>query len=85
MRFILKIVFDKEEKRHIICRLNAPIAQLDRAPGYELGGREFESLWARQLKKTGTYAQYVPVFVITNKKSAVSPELLKLLVSPYPA
>jgi hypothetical protein len=40
---------DKEKKRHIICRLNAPIAQLDRAPGYELGGREFESLWARHI------------------------------------
>ena len=25
----------------------APVAQLDRAPGYELGGREFESLRAR--------------------------------------
>ena len=27
--------------------LNAPVAQLDRVPGYELGGREFESLRAR--------------------------------------
>src|SRR6187200_2741049 len=26
---------------------SAPVAQLDRAPGYELGGREFESLRAR--------------------------------------
>ena len=26
---------------------NAPVAQLDRVPGYELGGREFESLRAR--------------------------------------
>jgi hypothetical protein len=25
---------------------SAPVAQLDRAPGYELGGREFESLRA---------------------------------------
>ena len=33
-----------------IKRLNyAPVAQLDRVPGYELGGREFESLRARQL------------------------------------
>ncbi len=31
---------------------NAPVAQLDRVPGYELGGREFESLRARHhLKK----------------------------------
>src|SRR5690242_12506645 len=27
----------------------APVAQLDRVPGYELGGREFESLRARHL------------------------------------
>ncbi len=26
----------------------APVAQLDRVPGYEPGGREFESLRARQ-------------------------------------
>ncbi len=25
---------------------HAPVAQLDRVPGYELGGREFESLRA---------------------------------------
>ena len=30
-------------------RLGAPVAQLDRVPGYEPGGREFESLRARQL------------------------------------
>ncbi len=28
---------------------DAPVAQLDRVPGYELGGREFESLRARHL------------------------------------
>ena len=27
---------------------HAPVAQLDRVPGYELGGREFESLRAHQ-------------------------------------
>jgi hypothetical protein len=27
---------------------NAPVAQLDRAPDYESGGQEFESLRARQ-------------------------------------
>ena len=31
---------------------NAPVAQLDRVPGYELGGREFESLRARQSKES---------------------------------
>ena len=29
----------------------APVAQLDRVPGYEPGGREFESLRARQMTK----------------------------------
>ena len=29
-------------------RIGAPVAQLDRVPGYEPGGREFESLRARQ-------------------------------------
>ena len=29
--------------------LSAPVAQLDRVPGYEPGGREFESLRARIL------------------------------------
>src|ERR1700722_19008424 len=28
---------------------SAPVAQLDRVPGYEPGGREFESLRARQI------------------------------------
>ena len=28
---------------------HAPVAQLDRVPGYELGGREFESLRAHQI------------------------------------
>ena len=37
------------QRRFIIPLLrNAPVAQLDRAPGYELGGRRFESFRARQ-------------------------------------
>ena len=28
-------------------KINAPVAQLDRVPGYELGGRRFESFRAR--------------------------------------
>ena len=31
----------------------APVAQLDRVPGYEPGGREFESLRARHLIASG--------------------------------
>ncbi len=43
---------------------HAPVAQLDRVPGYELGGREFESLRARQvylseIKQTETLAATV--------------------------
>ena len=32
---------------------HAPVAQLDRVPGYEPGGREFESLRARHSRTTG--------------------------------
>ena len=36
-------------------KIDAPVAQLDRVPGYELGGRRFESFRARQLLvKMGT-------------------------------
>ncbi len=39
---------------------HAPVAQLDRVPGYEPGGREFESLRARQiLSKTLLYRAFV--------------------------
>ena len=33
----------------------APVAQLDRVPGYELGGREFESLRARHFVHEGCF------------------------------
>ncbi len=36
----------------------APVAQLDRVPGYELGGRGFESLRARQLNWAPSGAQF---------------------------
>ena len=42
--------FDYIKKSYIIRRTNnAPVAQLDRVPGYEPGGREFESLRAHQI------------------------------------
>lgn len=34
----------------IMLAFQAPVAQLDRVPGYEPGGRRFESFRARQLK-----------------------------------
>ena len=40
---------------------SAPVAQLDRAPGYEPGGREFESLRARQLIKNLSLAAEGPL------------------------
>ncbi len=33
----------------------APVAQLDRVPGFEPGGREFESLRARHINKKVTF------------------------------
>ncbi len=36
---------------HFPARRTAPVAQLDRAPDYEFGGREFESLRARHIFK----------------------------------
>ena len=46
---------------------NAPVAQLDRVPGYELGGREFESLRARHFNasdiKSLALLFLLPVFV----------------------
>jgi hypothetical protein len=35
----------------LVSLISAPVAQLDRASGYEPEGREFESLRARQLTK----------------------------------
>lgn len=47
--------------RTYICRMRdsneAPIAQLDRALGYELRGREFESLWAHHILKESDFGQ----------------------------
>ena len=34
---------------------SAPVAQLDRVPGYEPGGREFESLRARHFFRPSIY------------------------------
>ncbi len=49
---------------------HAPVAQLDRVPGYELGGREFESLRVHQnfLEKSRNYAYKL----ITASRSTVS-------------
>ncbi len=41
---------------------HAPVAQLDRVPGFEPGGREFESLRARHFRR----------FLITLEVGAVS-------------
>ena len=42
---------DSAKFRFCFIAFHAPVAQLDRAPGYELGGRRFESFRARQLYK----------------------------------
>ena len=46
---------------YVVSLINAPVAQLDRAPGYEPGGREFESLRARQLIKNLSLASQGPL------------------------
>ena len=43
----------------------APVAQLDRAPDYESGGQEFESLRARQ-QSTENETQFVALFLSEN-------------------
>ena len=43
--------FDNQHPELHNSLFHAPVAQLDRVPGYELGGREFESLRARQNQK----------------------------------
>jgi hypothetical protein len=40
-----------QSTRNIAVLSLAPVAQLDRAPGYEPGGREFESLRAHHMRK----------------------------------
>ena len=40
---------------------HAPVAQLDRVPGYELGGREFESLRARHYYKSSKENPTIPL------------------------
>src|SRR5262245_40066417 len=42
---------DSADNRQFV--LKAPIAQLDRASGYEPGGRTFESCWAHHLASRG--------------------------------
>ncbi len=55
----------------------ALIAQLDRALGYELRGREFESLWAHQLEQLTAYVavflcpKFSILFFIATTKLAV--------------
>ena len=41
---ILVRKFNSSNSLYGLINHNAPVAQLDRVPGYELGGREFESL-----------------------------------------
>ena len=48
---LLRERIDRVVEKHENLRLNfAPVAQLDRVPGYEPGGRRFESFRARHIK-----------------------------------
>src|ERR1700747_3598098 len=68
-------------KRWYIARppRKAPVAQLDRAPDYESGGQEFESLRARQLR-TKPRTRPSPLWrpAMTAAKVALSPMILTL-------
>ena len=44
---------------------SAPVAQLDRVPGYEPGGREFESLRARHPAELSRIRASVQLFCLT--------------------
>src|SRR5580698_5363280 len=56
---------------HFSVKRAAPVAQLDRAPDYESGGQEFESLRARQDFKDLTCAAKVPGSLSRRSLSAV--------------
>ena len=45
----LRILCESIDTDPIDCYCLAPVAQLDRVPGFEPGGREFESLRARHI------------------------------------
>ncbi len=64
----------------------APVAQLDRAPDYESGGQEFESLRARHFSPTVLITSLRPTSnSLRNAGSLASPEpllLLSLLLLP---
>jgi hypothetical protein len=50
---------------------NAPVAQLDRAPDYESGGQEFESLRARHFD-TGLYVPDIRKYRVRLPTSGLS-------------
>ena len=49
----------------------AHVAQLDRVPGYEPGGRRFESFHARQIKKPRLWRGFL--FVVLIRKNFKKP------------
>src|ERR1700722_2861144 len=57
----------------------APVAQLDRAPDYESGGQEFESLRARHLRtKPRRFAPWVCRPAMTAARVVLCPMILTL-------
>jgi hypothetical protein len=55
----------------------APVAQLDRAPGYEPGGREFESLRAHHLKSKRPHLRGAFLFVRTlSLRATINPSVI---------
>ncbi len=60
-------------------QFNAPVAQLDRVPGYEPGGRRFDSFRARQIKKTGPCDRFF-LFIVLEKFEPLTTESIKWFV-----
>ena len=56
---------------------NAPVAQLDRVPGYELGGREFESLRARHIQTDSSSSQAIKQLCMRAISAVLKPLDLK--------
>ena len=65
--FLPECRFKSCRGHHCFC-FYAPVAQLDRAPGYELGGRRFESFRARQSTKIQATAIAVAFSLAAHRK-----------------
>jgi EAL domain-containing protein (putative c-di-GMP-specific phosphodiesterase class I) len=60
------------------CDAHAPVAQLDRAPDYESGGQEFESLRARHLLCIASFSlHYQPIVQLADTRTIAMEALIR--------